>query len=116
MKWESASCAFLFRRTTFYISSLSSLTDNRPKYRMIVKERVVHDNTRALIDFSQGSAAIDTCLGDNASELRRIRRCFDDVASMDGLVADSIVIVASCSLRAVMCRTVNCRKTGRRLC
>ena len=82
---------------TFYISSLSSLADNRPKYRMIVKERVVHDNTRAFIDFSQGSAVIDTCLGDNASELRRIRRCFDDVASMDGLVADSIVIVASCS-------------------
>lgn len=82
---------------TFYISSLSSLADMTPMYRMIVKERVVHDNTKALIDFGQGSAVVDTCLSDNASELRRVRRCFSDVASVDGLVADSILIVASCS-------------------
>lgn len=82
---------------TFYISSLSGLLDDRPKYRMLVLERVVRDNTKALIDFHQGSAQVDTSLGDNASELRRVRRCIDDIVARDGLELDSLVIVASCS-------------------
>lgn len=82
---------------TFYISSLSSLVDDFPKYRMFVLERSVYDNTRALIDFSQGSSEVDTTLGDNASELLRVRRCIDDVVARDDLVLDSLVIVASCS-------------------
>lgn len=82
---------------TFYISSLSGLLDDRPKYRMLVLERVVHDNTKALIDFHQGSAQVDTSLRDNASELRRVRRCIDDIVARDGLELDSLVIVASCS-------------------
>ena len=82
---------------TFYISSLSGLLDDRPKYRMLVLERIVRDNTKALIDFHQGSAQVDTSLGDNASELRRVRRCIDDIVARDGLELDSLVIFASCS-------------------
>lgn len=82
---------------TFYISSLSGLVDERPKYRMLVMERVVRDNTKALIDFGLGSSQVDTTLGDNASELRRVRRCIDDVVARDDLELDSLVIVASCS-------------------
>lgn len=82
---------------TFYISSLTTLADERPKYRMIVLERTVYDNTKALIDFRQGRSEIDTLLGDNASELRRIMRCIDDVVSRDEFVLDSLLIVASCS-------------------
>lgn len=82
---------------TFYISSLSGLVDETPKYRMYVLERMVYDNTKALIDFRQGSAEIDTTLGDNASELKRIRRCIDDVVSRDEFELDSLVVVASCS-------------------
>lgn len=82
---------------TFYISSLSGLVDDTPKYRMYVLERVVYDNTKALIDFHQGSAEVDTTLGDNASELQRVRRCIGDVVSRDDLELDSLVIVASCS-------------------
>ena len=82
---------------TFYISSLSTLADERPKYRMIVLERTVYDNTKALIDFRQGKSEVDTLLGDNASELRRIRRCIDDVVSREEFVLDSLVVVASCS-------------------
>ena len=37
---------------TFYISSLSALADDRTKYRIIVKERRVYDNTKALLDFA----------------------------------------------------------------
>ena len=82
---------------TFYISSLATLADERPKYRMIIVERTVYDNTKALIDFRQGKADVDTLLGDNASELRRIRRCIGDVVSREEFVLDSLVVVASCS-------------------
>lgn len=82
---------------TFYISSLSTLADMRPKYRMQILERRVYDNTKALIDFGQGSAVVDTLLEDNASELRRIRKCIDDVVARKEFVLDSLVIVASCS-------------------
>lgn len=82
---------------TFYISSLSGLVDDRPKYKMYVLERTVYDNTKALIDFRQGSAEVDSTLGDNASELLRVRRCIDDVQAREDLELDSLVIVASCS-------------------
>ena len=82
---------------TFYISSLSSLTDDRPKYRMMILERRVFDNTKALIDFAAASYVVDTTLGDNASELARVRRCIDEVSARTEYALDSLVIIASCS-------------------
>ena len=82
---------------TFYISSLSTLADLATKYRMIVLERRVYDNTKALIDFAVGKADVDTMLGDNASEIRRVKACIEDVVSRDEFALDSLVIVASCS-------------------
>lgn len=82
---------------TFYISSLSSLADLTPRYRMTIVERMVYDNTKALIDFEVGKSAVDTLLGDNASELRRVRRCIESVLDRDDLELDSLVVVASCS-------------------
>ena len=64
---------------------------------MIVLERTVFDNTKALIDFTLGSSKVDTLLGDNASELRRVRKCIDDVVAREEFVLDSLVIKASCS-------------------
>lgn len=82
---------------TFYISSLSSLADDIVKYKMLIRNRTISDNTKAFIDFSQSSAVVDTLLGDNASELKRIVECIDDVVAMDEYALDSLVIVASCS-------------------
>lgn len=98
--YEKGECIYMFPfpdDLTFYISSLSGLVDDRPKYRSYVLERNVYDNTRAFIDFHQGRSDVDTTLGDNASELRRVLRCIDDVMARDDLVLDSLVIVASCS-------------------
>ena len=78
---------------TFYVSSMSALCDDKVRYRTIIKERRVNDNTRAFVDFAQGSA-----LSQNASELRRIRKCISDVASHGDLVLDSLVVHASSSL------------------
>lgn len=82
---------------TYYISSLSTMADMTPKYRMLILQRTVYDNTKALIDFAQGSSAVDTALSDNASELRRIRKCIEDVVAREEYALDSLVIMASCS-------------------
>ena len=82
---------------TYYISSLSTMADLTPKYTMIILQRTVYDNTKALIDFALGSSEVDTTLSDNASELRRIRRCIEDVVARDEYALDSLVIMASCS-------------------
>ena len=82
---------------TFYISSLSTMADLSPKYKMVILERNVYDNTKALIDFGKGSHVIDTSLSDNASELARVLRCIDDVESREEYILDSLVIKASCS-------------------
>lgn len=82
---------------TFYISSLSTMADLAPKYRMVVLERYVYDNTKALIDFEKNSHVLDTTMSENSSELARILRCIDDVADHREYVLDSLIITASCS-------------------
>lgn len=82
---------------TFYISSLASLADETPRYRMLVLERRAYDNTWAFLEFAQGSSQVDTALGNNAEELSRIRRCIGDVAARSEFALDSLLITASCS-------------------
>lgn len=87
---------------TFYISSLSSLTDDRVRYKKYIRQRRVYDNTMALIDFAHYSSVVDTSLGCNAAELERIRRCVEDVYARKEFALDSLVIVASCSPEGTM--------------
>lgn len=82
---------------TFYISSLSSLADERLRYKRYIRQRRVYDNTKALIDFAHASSEVDTTLGCNASELERIRQCVEDIYARKEFALDSLVIVASCS-------------------
>ncbi len=81
----------------FYISSLSSLADDSPHYRMVIRERVVRDNTLALIDFAAGKSDVDTSRGRNSEELARVRKCIGDVFDRDELELDSLVVTAACS-------------------
>ena len=83
---------------TYYISSLSTLVDDTPKYVLKIIERKVSDNTNVFLDFEQGSAKLDTLKPGNASELRRLVRCFTDVCSNGDFVLDSILLTTSCSL------------------
>lgn len=82
---------------TFYVSSLSSLVDDAPRYLTAVRYRRVYDNTSAFIDFGQGSAEIDTLLEGNLSELSRIRECIEGISSRAEYVLDSMTVTASCS-------------------
>lgn len=81
----------------FYISTLSSLVDDTPRYKMIILERRVYDNAKAYLDFKVGSSQVDTTLGDNAQELSRIRKCISDVVAQEEFALDSLLVVASCS-------------------
>ena len=82
----------------FYISSLNGLVEDKIKYKIVVLERKAYDNTKVLLDFRQGSAEMDTLMGDNASELRRVRKCMEQVISNEEFELDSLKITASCSL------------------
>ena len=82
----------------FYISSLSSMADDRPRYIFRILERRVTDHTNAYIEFGKGSAVFDTLAPNNASELKRIWKSFADVGANEDLVTDSVVVTASCSL------------------
>ena len=82
---------------TFYISSLSTLVEDKIMYQMVINQRRVYDHTQAFIDFEYGCSAVDTAMGENAAELFRVRQCIGDVLAKEDFVLDSIVVAASCS-------------------
>lgn len=82
---------------TFFISSLSSLVDSRPRYLDKVIERMVTANASYNIEFESGSAAVKTSLGRNAMELARIEKRLRTLYADDEFRLDSVSVVASCS-------------------
>ena len=82
---------------TFYISSLSTLTQNEERYLTQVIGRRVTANSTYWIDFETGRADIDPDLGENASEISRIKRHLGDLLENREFDLDSIIVTASCS-------------------
>ena len=82
---------------SFYISSLSTLADDREKYLTRILERKVEANTACYIDFRQGSDAVEEGLSDNAREIGRIRSNLASLLENRTFDLDSIVVMASCS-------------------
>ena len=82
---------------TFYISSLSSLTDNRVRYKTKVISRAVQANTACYIEFEQGKADIREKQGNNPAEMGRIKENLVSLVEDKVFDLDSIVITASCS-------------------
>ncbi|MBR1871918.1 MAG: hypothetical protein IJ795_01770 [Bacteroidales bacterium] len=82
---------------SFYISSLSSLADDREKYLTKVLERKVEANTACYIDFGQGSDVVDERLGENREEIARIKDNLASLMENKKFDLDSIVVIASCS-------------------
>ena len=82
---------------TFYVSSLSSFTDNTEKYLTKVVERRASANTSCYVDFALGKFQVDPSLGDNARELGRIRENIFSLMKNQTFDLDSIVISASAS-------------------
>jgi len=82
---------------TFYISSLSSLTDNRVRYKTKVISRTVQANTACYIEFEQGHTDIRENQGNNPAEMGRIKGNLISLVEDQVFDLDSIVITASCS-------------------
>ena len=82
---------------TFYISSVSGLYEERIRYKTKIVERQLQANTACYVEFAQGRHEVDSELGNNPSELSRIRRNLSDLIESRTLVMDSIVVCASCS-------------------
>lgn len=82
---------------TFYISSLSSFTDNTERYLTKVIERRAEANTEGRIDFEVGKSVIKEELGDNWFEIRNIKLTLASLMENDVFDLDSIVISATAS-------------------
>ena len=82
---------------TFYISSVSGLTDQTEHYVTKVIERHADANTTSNIDFKQGKSDIDLTLGNNRRELGRIRRTLAALLENETYLLDSIIVTAFAS-------------------
>ena len=82
---------------TFYISSISGLSDDAIRYKTIVTERRVQANTACYIDFEQGRAEIRKETGHNREEMARIEGNLRSLLQHRDFDLDSIVVTASCS-------------------
>ena len=82
---------------TFYISSISGLSDDAVRYKTVVTERKVQANTACYIDFDQGRAEIRKETGHNLEEMARIEGNLRSLLQNRDFDMDSIVVTASCS-------------------
>ena len=82
---------------TFYVSSMSALADNTPRYLKKIICRNAVANTAAYIDFKAGQYKVDDTLSNNASEIGRIKGNIRDILRLSEYVVDSLVVTASCS-------------------
>ena len=82
---------------TFYISSISSLSDDAVRYKTMVMERNVQAHTACYIDFEQGRSEIRKEMGDNRNEIARIEGNLRSLLENRDLEIDSIIVTASCS-------------------
>ena len=82
---------------TFYISSLSSFAEDRERFLTKVVSRRVEANTSCYIEFDAGKAEIRENLGENASEMGRIKQNILDILEDDKFDLDSVVITAFAS-------------------
>ena len=82
---------------TFYISSLSSFAQPMERYLTRVVERRAEARTTCHLDFAGGSSDLDVSLGNNPSELHRIRTVLASLLDNETYDVDSVVVRASCS-------------------
>lgn len=82
---------------TFYISSLSAFVDGTPHYVTRVVERRAAASANYNIDFPVGRSEVSETFGDNAAELRSIKRQLALLLDNRQYDLDSVVVTASSS-------------------
>ena len=84
-------------KVSFYISSISTLTDPTERKLTRVVERLTEANTACYIDFSSGKSAVDESLGHNREEIGRIKENLRELLTNEKFQLDSITISAFAS-------------------
>ena len=82
---------------TFYISSISSFLDPTERYMTTVIERSVEANSVFWVGFEQGRSEVLPSLGNNATEIARIKENLGQILNNDVFDLDSIAVTASTS-------------------
>ena len=82
---------------TFYISSVSTLVDEREKYLSKVIGRRADASTACYVEFASGRSDIDLTLGHNREEIGRIKGNIRELLANTTFDLDSMVIAASAS-------------------
>ncbi len=82
---------------TFYISSLSTLTDNTVRYIKKILERRVEANTVCYIDFDLASYEVVDTFANNDEEIHRIKENLASLMENKEFDLDSVVVTASAS-------------------
>ena len=82
---------------TFYISSVATLISDEQRYLTKVIERKAEANTACYITFAVGKSDIDESLGQNATEMGRIKGNLRDIMNNEKFDLDSISITAYAS-------------------
>ncbi len=81
----------------FYISSISSLADNREKYIKMISKRDSIINAEANIRFELDKSYFKDSIADNKREFGRITGILEEIFENDGLILDSIIILGAAS-------------------
>lgn len=82
---------------TFYISSVSSLADERERYLTRVISRKASADVDADILFSRNSFDVDCSLGENSTQMNKIERYLSALVRNEEFELDSITVTSSCS-------------------
>ena len=81
----------------FYISSLGGLAEEKERFLVEIRSRRVRADGEFRLEFSPGSSRLDTALGNNALEMKRIAVCLGELLQDSDFDMDSIVVAATCS-------------------
>ncbi len=82
---------------TFYISSISSFTDNTERYLKTVVNRDLYLDASYDIEFYKGKWNVDERLASNGKQLETMRGNIREILENEDFVMDSILITSSCS-------------------
>lgn len=81
----------------FFISSMLQFVDKAPRYLNKVIDRRVGVDMTAYLNFRAGQFNFDEKLGNNQSEMKKVKEMFHNLTWTGELLIDSIVMMASCS-------------------
>ena len=84
-------------RVEYYISSLTSLAKRETKYKLQIIERNIADSGSLNILYSPASAVVESGLGRNAEELRKMVEKCARLAADSAICIDSVLILSSSS-------------------